>query len=176
MALDAPIEAGHTWVAGDSVTVALLNKFLTLAKAIIPTPISLANGGSGATGLANAQKNFQCSGRLAAWVEYTDAGAAVFLGTLPADSFYTISYEDVTVAFTGTGTDLLTIGWTADNDALATSQDISTTGVKTPTVGANHGYNSTAQTVNAYYLDANADAGAGKVLCVVEYWQVPTSP
>jgi len=176
MSLNAPVEAGHTFTTGDTLTATLLNKAFTLARAVIPTPISVANGGTGATTAANSQKNIQAMGRLEAWVEYTDDGTPVTIGTLPADSFVYDIKIHVTTAFNGTGTDLVEVGWSADQDALSTSQDVSSTGVLEPTHGASDGYNSTQRTVTALYTDQNSDASTGKALVVVLYAQVTTEP
>lgn len=176
MPINAPVEAGHTFATTDVLTASLLNKALELARAVIPTPFGTSNGGTGATSVVNAQKNLQILGRLEAWVEYTDDGAAVLLGTLPADSFIVNVMVHITTAFNGTGTDLVSVGWTADVDAIGVAQDVSSTGVTEFTHGANDGYNSSSQTLNAYYVDANGDASAGKALIVVTYAQVTTQP
>jgi hypothetical protein len=176
MAINAPLTTGHTFSSTDTITHTLLNKAFDLARALVPTPIGTASGGTGATSIANAQANLQVMGRLEAWVEYTDDGSAVDLGTLPADSFVYDVMVHVTEAFDDSGTDLLTVGWTADNDALSTSLDVSTTGVKSPTHGANDGYNSSSQTVKAYYNGSNSDATVGKALVIVLFCQVSTTP
>jgi hypothetical protein len=176
MSVNAPVTPGHTFTTGDTLTATLLNKAFSLARAVVPTPISLANGGTGGTTAATAQKNTQTVGRLEAWVQFSDDGTPVTVGTLPADSFVDDIKIHCTTAFDGTGTDTVEVGWSADQDALSTSQDVSSTGVLEPTHGANDGYNSTQQTVTALYTDQNADSTAGKALVVVFYTQVTTQP
>lgn len=176
MAIDAPLEPGHTFVVGDTLTAALLNKALTLAKAVVPTPFSVAAGGTGGTSVATAQKNIQAMGRLEGWVEYTDAGVAVTIGTLPADSFVYDVLAHATEAFNSGTSDLLEVGWDSDNDALGTSTSVATTGVKTPTAGASDGYNATQQTVKAYYASTGTAPTTGKVLVVVLFCQVTATP
>jgi len=176
MSVNAPIESGHAFSTTDTLTASLLNKAFELARAVIPTPFGTANGGTGATSVVDAQKNLQAMGRLEAWVEFGDDGNAVLLGTLPADSFvYDINIH-CTTAFNGTGTDLISVGWTADPDALAVAQDVASTGVLEPIHGANDGYNGSQQTVNAYYVDALGTASAGKALVVVLFAQVTAQP
>lgn len=176
MAINAPITPGHSFSETDVLTAELLNKAFAMSQAQVPTPIGTADGGTGATNVANAQNNLQAMGRLEAWVEFTDDGTGVELGVLPVDSLIVDVIPHVTVAFNDTGTDLLTVGWDADPDALATSLDISTTGVKNPTAGVNDGYNDTQRTVKAYYNGANNDSTTGKCLVVVLFVQVTTSP
>lgn len=176
MVIDAPLQPGHTFAAGDTLNAALLNKSLELAVARVPTPISVASGGSGATTIANAQKNLQAMGRLEGWVEFGDDAVGIVLGTLPADSYVYDVMIHVTTAFNDSGTDLISVGWDADPDALCTDTDVSTTGVKNPTMGANDGYNSTSRSVEAYYNGANSDMTTGKALVIVLFCQVTTSP
>jgi hypothetical protein len=176
MAIEGTVESGHTFASGDSITVALLNKLLEMARVIIPSPIGVADGGTGSSTVAGAQAGIKAMGYLECWVEYTDDGVAVTAGTLPVDSYVHDIIIHVTTAFNGTGTDLVSVGWSADPDALSTAQDVSNTGVLSPTHGANDGYNDTAQTVEVLYADANGDASTGKALVVVIYAQVTTEP
>jgi hypothetical protein len=176
MSVNAPITPGHTFTTGDTLTATLLNKAFTLARAVVPTPISVANGGTGATTAANAQKNTQSVGRLEAWVEYTDDGTPVTVGTLPADSFVDDIKIHVTEAFNSGTSDNVEVGWSADQNALSTSQDVSSTGVLEPTHGANDGYNSAQKSVTALLTSAGTAATTGKALVVVFYAQVTTEP
>lgn len=176
MVIDAPIQAGHTFASGDTVNAALLNKALELGVARVPTPIPLASGGTGSTTVAGAQNNLQVMGRLEGWVEFGDDGVAVTLGTKPADAFVYETLIHVTEAFDSGTSDLMTIGWDSDPDALATSQSVATTGIKTPTAGASEGYSAAQQTVKAYYASTGTAPTAGKALVVVFFFQVTTSP
>lgn len=175
MVIDAPLEPGHSFVSGDTLTVALLNKAFELSKAKVPTPVGLSSGGVGATDAVGAQLNLATIGILNAWVYYTNDGVSRTIGTLPADSYVFDVEIHVTEAFDDTGTDVIEVGWDADNNALSVSQTVELAGVFTPTAGANRGYNSASQTVKAYYNGSNSDAAAGKALVVVRYAQV-TAP
>ena len=181
MAIDATLQPGHTFAAGDTLNAALLNKALELAVARVPTPIAVAHGGTGATTVANGQKNLQVIGRLEGWVEFGDDGVGIVLGTLPADSFVLDVIIQVTTLFNDTGTDLISVGWDADVDALCVAKDVSATGIfsrerGTLTAGANDGYNATSRSIEAYYNGANSDMTTGKALVIVIFAQVTTSP
>jgi hypothetical protein len=98
-------------------------------------------------------------------------GANPTLGTMPVNSMIVDSprvYVDA--AFTDTGTDLLTIGWDSNADAVVESLDVSSTGAKTLVLGDNVGVRQTvARTVEAYYTGQNGNAGAGKATIVIPF-------
>ena len=106
MSASAPIEPGHFFIAGDTLTAALLNKAFELARAVIPTPFSTSNGGTGAISVVAAQKNLSVVGYLQAWVEFSDKGTPVTIGTIPVDCFSLYQKNHGTEVFNGTGTDL----------------------------------------------------------------------
>jgi len=182
MAIDAPLQPGHTFAAGDTLNAALLNKSLELAVARVPTPIAVAQGGTGSTTAANGQKNLQTMGRLEGWVVFGNAGVGIVLGTLPADAFvYDVIIQVTTLFDSAAGADLISVGWDADVDALAVAKDVSATGIfsrerGTITAGANDGYNATSRSIEAYYTYAGGVPTTGKALVVVLYCQVTTTP
>lgn len=108
---------------------------------------------------------------LAAWVAAAATNPA--LGTLPADAYVPRVHVHVTEAFDSDGTDALTVGTDADPEAYATAVDVSTTGVKTVTLGASAGYGAAAQAVEAYYTAGGSAPTTGRALVVVEYLAVP---
>jgi len=104
------------------------------------------------------------------WVD--DGHTTMLLGKLPAFSYILNVHVHVVEAFNSDAADTLTVGWTADTDALVTALDVSTTGVKSPTLGANNGYNSSEQEVNAYYTAGGSAATTGKAIVLVEFVRV----
>lgn len=176
MSIKAALQAGHSFITGDNITAELLNKAFETAKAIIPTPFSVANGGTGGTSAADAQKNLEAQGRLAAWIEFDSPSGEVELGTLPADCFVDDVKIEPTVAFDSGTADTVEVGWDADHDALSAAQDVQSTGVKNPTMGANEGYNGTSQTIKAYHTTSGTAPTQGKALVIVFLAQVPTEP
>lgn len=176
MALIGQLNTGHLFdeVSSDTLTAANLNNQFQNGHTTIPTPIGVGDGGTGGATPAAAQKATLTSGYLEAWVEYTDT--TVVLGTLPADSFNHNFHLQVPEAFDDTGADEIRLGTAADDNAFFTLTDVSTTGIKTPTAGADAGYNGGAFTVQAEYVGANTDATAGKALVIIEYLQVTTEP
>lgn len=110
-------------------------------------------------------------GQLVGWA--ADNAQNPTLGVLPADTYVTGVRIHVTEAFNSDGTDLLSVGYDADADAFATDTDVSTTGVKTVTLGALAGYNGTARTVEAYYVNGGTEPTITSALPVVEYSGVP---
>lgn len=96
----------------------------------------------------------------------------VILGKIPYNVYVARVHIHVTEAFNSDGTDLVTVGWDADPDALATSADVSTTGVKSLTLGANEGFNSTEKTVKAFYSNGGSEPTTGKAIVIVEFFRV----
>lgn len=178
MAIDAPLQPGHTFAAGDTLNAALLNKALELAVARVPTPVDVAQGGTGGSTAAVAQKNIQAMGRLEGWVQHSDAGTGVVLGTLPADCYVYDRKVHETVSFDGGTTNTMTIGYDADTDAIATTLDLNAlaTGIHSPTAGVLNGYNATSRSIEAYYAYTGTAPTVGKALVVILYFQVTTTP
>lgn len=104
-------------------------------------------------------------------VDYTDAGTAIAIGTLPAGSYIIGGGFHVTTAFTGTGTDLVDMGTEGDPDGFATDLDVSAIGYKVmdELATSNDLYCATDTVVYATYADANADADAGAGIAIVTY-------
>lgn len=111
---------------------------------------------------------------LQAWV--TKDSQTPILGILPASTYVLRAHVHVTEAFNSDGTDTLTVGWTGTTNAIVTSVDVSTTGVKTITLGSNAGYNSTAQKVRAYYANSGSEPTLGKAFVLIETQRIPSQP
>lgn len=110
---------------------------------------------------------------LTGWL--ADDVTSVELGTLPAAAYVPRVHVQVTEAFNSDGTDTLTVGTAADADAYATAVDVSTTGIKTVTLGASAGYVATAVAVVAAYAAGGSAPTTGKALVVLDYLAVPTA-
>ncbi len=113
-------------------------------------------------------------GRMVCWV--TKDSQNPTLGMLQAGSYFVRAHVHVTEAFNSGGTDLLEVGYDADTDACITSVDVSTTGVKSVTLGALNGYNATARKIEAYYANGGSEPTTGKAIVILEIFRVPTSP
>lgn len=98
------------------------------------------------------------------------------MGALLAGTYLAAAHVHVTEAFNSDGTDTLTVGYDADPDAFVTSVDVSTTGVKSVTLGALSGYNGTARAVEAYYVNSGTEPTTGKALVILEILRVPKQP
>ena len=112
--------------------------------------------------------------RLTAWV--TSSTQNPTLGILQPGSYVYSVRMHVTQAFNSDGTDNISVGYDGTTNAYCTNTDVSTTGVKTPTLGSGIGYDSTARTVEAYYTNGGSEPSAGKALVIVEFFRVPLSP
>ena len=110
--------------------------------------------------------------RLVKWVDKDDT--TVTMGILRAPYYIHAVHIHVTEAFDGSGTDTIVVGHSGDTDAFSTATNVESIGVKSPTLGANNGYNGTSYTVDAVLDSTNATTG--KALVVLEYWRVPQSP
>lgn len=109
--------------------------------------------------------------RLTGWV--ADDAQNPSIGTLPARSYVTNVVVQVTEAFNSDGDDEITVGYDAAVSAFATAVDVSTTGIKSVTMGTSEGYNGTARSVEAYYSPGGSAPSAGKALVILEYYRVP---
>lgn len=124
--------------------------------------------------LINAQQRPEGSGRLAVWV--TKDSQTPVLGIMQPGRYLARAMVHVTEAFNSDDTDTLTVGYTTDTDAAVTSIDVSSTGIKTATLGALSGYNATARTLEAYYVNGGSEPTTGKALVILELLPVPLSP
>ena len=102
---------------------------------------------------------------------YSDRGTTVTVGKVPAGAviLYGSSGAYVSTAFTGTGTDLLDIGISGNNDLFATDLDVSSVGWKALDENVAGYLVSSTTTVTAEYADQNSDAGAGSAEIVIAY-------
>lgn len=111
---------------------------------------------------------------LTGWV--TSGRQTVDHGALPADTYIMRAHVHVTEAFNGSGTDNITVGSDADPDAIMTSVDVSTTGIKSVTLGVNAGYNGNAQPLKLFYVNGGGEPTTGAALVILETAKVPSSP
>jgi len=109
--------------------------------------------------------------RLVAWV--ADDKQTASMGKLPANAVVTNVRIQVTEAFNSDGTDLISVGYSGAATAFATTTDVSTTGIKSPTLGTSAGFNATARDVEAYYTNGGSEPTTGKALVVLEFYRVP---
>lgn len=91
------------------------------------------------------------------------------IGTLPAYAYVLNAYITVVTAFDSSGTDLLRVGYSGTTNAFATDTDVSTTGSKTVTLGANVGYQATTRDVLCTYAAGGTAPTVGKASVVIEY-------
>ncbi len=112
--------------------------------------------------------------RMQGWVTYGTQTQT--LGTMQAGSYLLRAHCHVTEAFNSNGTDRITVGWSGSTNSLVTNIDVSSTGVKTLTLGSSNGYNGTARTVQAYYTAGNSAPSTGKAFLVLEIIPVPPQP
>jgi len=178
MSIIASVSSGHTFTEpSDNVTTADLNNMFEGASVAIPSPIALVDGGTGANTALAAAKALEVASRAAAWIEFNTAGspAEVTLGTFPADSFAAIVQILVATAFDAGTTNEIRLGTAADPDGISVLEDVSTTGLKTPTRGIIV-YSASALTLIAQFVESGGAATAGKALCAVTFLQVPTQP
>jgi hypothetical protein len=108
--------------------------------------------------------------RLAVWIKSDVLNRR--LGRIPRFCFITKVAIHVTTAFDSDGTDNISVGYDASTQALATNTDVSTTGLKSPALGAMSGYNDTARELEAYYTAGGSAPTVGKALVVVEFYRV----
>lgn len=108
------------------------------------------------------------------WVTYSRQ--TIDLGALPADTYILRAHVHVTEAFNSNGTDLLTVGSDADPDAIITSLDVSSTGVKSVTIGVSNGYNASAQPLKIFYANSGTEPTTGRALVILETTRTPPTP
>jgi hypothetical protein len=112
--------------------------------------------------------------RLFAWVAHDAQNSA--LGALPANSHILAVHCQVLELFDSDGADEITVGYDATPNAYATAIDVSTTGIKTVTLGAEVGFEDTARAVEAYYVNGGTEPTTGKALIILEYAPVSAAP
>jgi len=82
----------------------------------------------------------------------------------------------VTEAFNGGSDNEITVGYDADPDGFGEAIDVSSTGIKTVTLGTKCGYFGTDVTCEAYYTHGGAEPDTGQAVIIVEYIRVPIEP
>lgn len=108
------------------------------------------------------------------WI--THSRQTIDLGSLPTDTYIMRAHVHVTEAFNGSGTDNITVGSDADPDAIVTSVDVSTTGIKSVTLGVNAGYNASAQQLKVFYVNGGGEPTTGAALVILETVKTQSSP
>lgn len=84
------------------------------------------------------------------------------------------AHVEVLEAFNSNGTDLLVVGHADNDDGYIASIDVSTTGVKTVTLGSDIAYDSTPRAVIAKYTASGSAPTTGKVVITIEYVRLPS--
>lgn len=105
----------------------------------------------------------------------THSRNTVDLGSVPQNRYLVRSHVQVTEAFNSDGSDTLTVGTETDPDRFVTSIDVSTTGIKSVTLGIGAGYNDPSP-ISIFYTAGGSAPTAGKALVVLEFFPVPTQP
>ena len=82
----------------------------------------------------------------------------------------------VAEAFDSDGTDIVTVGSDANPDAIVTDIDVSSTGIKTCSLGANGGYNESAQPLKIFYTAGGTAPTTGEALIILETVKTPGKP
>ena len=95
------------------------------------------------------------------------------MGILPAGAYVVRASLHVTEAFNSSGTDNIQCGYDSDNDAYFTNTDVSTTGIKSVTLGAGIGYDTVSRRVEAYYTNSASEPTAGEAEVILEYYILP---
>jgi len=106
------------------------------------------------------------------WV--TDSRQTVDMGSIPSDMYLLRGHVHVLEAFNSNANDTLTVGTDADSDSVITSIDVSSTGIKSVTLGVRAGYSDAASQVKAFYVNSGSEPSTGKALIILEF--IPTSP
>jgi len=131
--------------------------------------------------MAEVLQQFNCTmqGRMRCGrvrLHYTDSGTAVSMGTLPAGTMVTDIYADVEETFDGSGTDLLKVGRTGDDDAYVKTADVDLASAvalfATADMTGDEAFPrvlTEEREIFAQYDDANSDATQGKVTVTVVY-------
>lgn len=109
-------------------------------------------------------------------IAYTDAGTAVAIGTIPANSQIIEIYVDVTTAFDGTGTDLVDLGDGTTANLYADNLDVASAARVLASSDASQlaelaDVGTSDVTVYATYTDSNGDAAAGAATITILYKQ-----
>lgn len=109
-----------------------------------------------------------------AWV--TSGRQSVLMGTAEKPFYFVAAYVHVTEAFNSDGTDTIIIGDDGDDDGFITSLDVSTTGVKSVTLGAFNGYNSSSRNIRIAYSNGGSEPTTGKAFVMIDVESCPLAP
>ena len=122
-------------------------------------------------------KNIRTPNVYEGWVTHEAATDTVTLGVVPTNYFVSQVFVWVQEAFNSDGADNLIIGYDADDNAYATTIDVSGTGVKSVTLGTSGRIvDATSRTIKAYYDDAGSDATTGEAHIYIEWIQATVNP
>lgn len=104
-------------------------------------------------------------------LDYTMRGVAQNIGAIPAGALilYPASGVHVTTAFTGTGTDLVSVGVSGTANLFMTALDVSTVGWKAANQNVAADLVAADTIIQATYTDANSDAGAGSAEVIIAF-------
>lgn len=97
----------------------------------------------------------------------------VYLGIFTSPRKVVRAHVEVLTAFDGSGTDQIRIGHATDDDAYGVLVDVSTTGIKTVTLGAGVGYDITPRQVIAQYVAGSGLPSNGSAIVTLEFIQCP---
>lgn len=111
---------------------------------------------------------------LSVWVTFGSQNPS--FGNLPVGAYVYDVDIHVTQAFNSDGTDNISVGYTGTTNAFATNTDVSTTGVKSVTLGSSIGYQSVSHEILAYYTNGGTEPTTGKALVILYYVLTPRSP
>ena len=103
----------------------------------------------------------------------TSGRTTVDLGIAKQPFFIYDAGVHVITGFNSDGTDLLDIGWSGSSGSIVNDLDVSTTGVKSPTV--TQGLQTTSRTIQVIYTAGGSSATTGEALVYVFIFQVPTT-
>lgn len=126
---------------------------------------------TGTAGSAARNYNMQMIHFIRKSVAFGDSGVQQTVGVIPAGSMILtpISGAIVTTLFNDSGTDLIDIGISTNDDLLATDLDVSSVGVKTLDEAMGLMIMSTDVTITATYTGENANASTGAAEIVIAY-------
>lgn len=131
--------------------------------------------------IASGKVNFWVPGihtqkrTLSGWV--TAASQSIELGWLPATFAVVNVSVRVQQAFNSDGTDLLEVGYSGDDDAYMTALDVSTTGIKSVTLGSKVLWeDDNGRTLIVKYTNGGSEPTEGRALVLVEWSPIQVRP
>lgn len=112
-----------------------------------------------------------------AWVTHETQTAT--LGLVPSNVVFIGARIEVTEAWNSDGADEISIGVDAAHTYFVNAVDVATTGTKTATLNAlfsGSGFEASATTVVAYYVNGGSEPSTGRAIVTIEYIQVDDEP